>query len=1364
MIKREVFLVVIFILMFVIIESMTIFFEYDLNITGRFIHDSSVSKLGPYVAYGLRNLSVSYTGDLIEIRRESDNQLSNISFNESGEINISELVSFCSATNCFVRVWYDQSGNNGNIFQDNLSLQPIIVQNGEVLVDDIGKPVIYFNSSLLYSNLTNVSSNNLTAFFVEQADYDTSSFILEIGPSGKTYKYLRYQLRGLNGRLFFGNGTSYTQGGDFPDTLQPAWKIINILDMQEGSFQVYRNRKLVNNYSHSIYGQGIYDKFYVGSYTGYVSEIILYPHLNESDRVNVYNKLNEYYKRGPLSSMVHDSALLPQHWQWHIDLYDWLETVNISSVNTTPANLQWDSTYNGRENLANLWIGMNGGKSDFAGTSTNQIVRAEPKWFLLDDGAGSGIEGNGSVRMFRAGDGSAAAIAAFYYTQNLSLSNGSNGNPYFLDPAVCKRALITIAVDMMKTDLLQDGSSSYWTSVDFMGGAMNGWMWAYETCKDYLNDSEQETFLKRFSYMAWKMKNEGAHDVNGNMDTKAVSALAHTYNLVNDSEVKGWCVDGAKKILFGSVSGTPNTTDYLTGLYRNAGYVDEGDTPDTTYNGASLYYLSEAYIMTKGDNNWSFLEEVVNNMIKFKIYQYFKDPDNFFDGPSGYAGRTGNSYVYDQRDKLWRYLVNAVEFSIGRPLVKNVKFGGYYISNESTMVSNINSALSWFNGRDIGVIYNGTPTNWNEGHWPADGIYYPDNGWYDLLMTLVNDSSPDILFPYEKSVSFNFDFDQEFWAYKSINSSKDFGFFIETLEYPGNYDGWYGGSLQTFWTNETGMIILARHDKTGCDMADPENTRCWVDEVNSTLVLGVDSWATHHIWGRDENNKSFSTAATDARTHPIKYNISSSSPNVLIETFIGNGSSKGQQTGGVIDGWFKTFNYFEAIDNGLLIKHIITSNQSDFIRELWLTLPVVIKNNWRQSSLNDTIIEYWNNTNYTQLGTSLVRTSKLRLGRDFGDGISYVYVHFDGLRKVKLNDIDWNQSYQGDSIIRNIKIDLHGLSGRVIRFPLENEIELGITTDDRILGCLDNDNDHILDYNETTCSFGKDYCPYTNRTYLMNNIGIFNSLKPVHQLYNLSEVNSSDALDNENFSVFDSNIKIKFKRRLRTIRINKTGCFERLNLSKIFNLQQRKAFVNSSYDNDFNLPAEITFYGINYVQPKILIDGVNCSSCNMSSYSKGNQLVVDVPGFSEYEITEGYVDPGTSPPGGGGGGGGGGGVIKIELCESNWSCGDWQDCMTSDIGDTGNIGIRKRVCIDYNNCTNSTNKPIIQVSCQKYSENLVLDNESVKDNNKESIIDIKVSKSGLILMYILTAIIIVVMIIVLIYFVYKIFYAKEFTD
>jgi hypothetical protein len=96
-------------------------------------------------AYSLRLLRTAYTGNCIEVRKASDNTTQNIGF-VGGVLDTAALKTFCASTNCFVRTWYDQSGNNRNITQATATAQPTIVVNG-VVQRAGGEPCANFDGS-----------------------------------------------------------------------------------------------------------------------------------------------------------------------------------------------------------------------------------------------------------------------------------------------------------------------------------------------------------------------------------------------------------------------------------------------------------------------------------------------------------------------------------------------------------------------------------------------------------------------------------------------------------------------------------------------------------------------------------------------------------------------------------------------------------------------------------------------------------------------------------------------------------------------------------------------------------------------------------------------------------------------------------------------------------------------------------------------------------------------------------------------------------------------------------------------------------------------------------------------------------------
>ena len=922
---------------------------------------------GALGAYGLRRLADAYAGSAVEVRRASDGATTDIGFTPSGDLNTAALETFAGGTDLYVTAWYDQTGGGAHLTQSDLNLQPLIVSAGTLLTDTEGLPRMQFISdSLSGTTATPISNQNLTAFFVQEADYtDKDKVILALGAPTATHKWLQYRLRDWDAVVSIGNGVAEAVlTNEAADTLYPFLQSIQILESQGQTVRLLRNTTETATFTHAM-SEGTSSQVHIGVlhrgtsdryYDGFISEMLLYPALSEADRLQVYGNLNDHFQTGG-PEQINEGALLPQDWQWEVELYDWLETIQEADVTTSPTDFQWDGTYADIAPLEELWMGFAGGASEY--TEDNmEIVRSEAKWWVLDDGNGAGIEGSGSVRFFHD-----ASEAAFWYTQSLPLSGGGQGNPYYRDSAVARRALISAAVSMMMNDQLQ-ATTPYMLSAMNIGGPMRGWVWAYRESKDVLDANTQAAFEAGFRFMTEKILEGGAHDVNGNIDTHAIASLAHLYKTFSDPGDKDLVLRATKKVLFGSETGTPDTTDYATGIYRRAGYIDEGDSPETTYNGASLINLLQAQAVTRDEPEWDFMDTVVRSMLDFKFYQYFPDPDGFFDGPSGYAGRTGGSYVYDQRTLLWRDYTAAATFEEGRPLAR---YGRKSIQSESEMVDYIQNAISYYNSRGIGTPSTSDAPGFGFTRFPTENLYFPESGWQPVLKALVDNADPTTFTPYERTDDINKTFDNEFWAYKGDDPNQEFGFFVETLADPGNYSGWYGGSLQTFWTENAGMVILARHDKSGSDYP-LENTRVW---------SVIDTWATHHVWGRDETGAAFSVAASNQHDRAVTYDLNGSSPSASVQSTLGGGSSRGQQTGNEIQGNVTFTNAFQATPNGLEITHTITSDQADQITELWATLPVFLRDT--DQNMADTTIAYWDGLGWQSVGTSLVTTARLRL-------------------------------------------------------------------------------------------------------------------------------------------------------------------------------------------------------------------------------------------------------------------------------------------------------------------------------------------------------------------------------------------------
>jgi hypothetical protein len=141
------------------------------------------------------------------------------------------------------------------------------------------------------------------------------------------------------------------------------------------------------------------------------------------------------------------------------------------------------------------------------------------------------------------------------------------------------------------------------------------------------------------------------------------------------------------------------------------------------------------------------------------------------------------------------------------------------------------------------------------------------------------------------------------------------------------------------------------------------------------------------------------------------------------------------------------------------------------------------------------------------------------------------------------------------------------------------------------------------------------------------------------------------------------------------------------------NISANRIYVDSVSLPELNESAELKFYGLSFVDPRVLRNGVVCLDCVEKSYANGI-LTVDVDSFSEYITEESYVTPedsgddsdsgsgDDSDSGSGGRSNSGGSFVTIPLngevsCVEDYICGSWSGCKD---------GLMSRECVDASEC------------------------------------------------------------------------------
>uniref|UniRef100_UPI002604CD35 arabinofuranosidase catalytic domain-containing protein n=1 Tax=Hydrotalea sp. TaxID=2881279 RepID=UPI002604CD35 len=130
------------------------------------------------VAYSVRQLSSSYAGKALQVRRSSDNTTQDIGFTANGDLDTSALKTFVGSGNGYVTTWYDQSGNARNATQTNTSQQPALVLSGVVQRANTQPAVVFdgvsqtmasstfsLNQAFTRNSVTQFLSNNTTLHY-----------------------------------------------------------------------------------------------------------------------------------------------------------------------------------------------------------------------------------------------------------------------------------------------------------------------------------------------------------------------------------------------------------------------------------------------------------------------------------------------------------------------------------------------------------------------------------------------------------------------------------------------------------------------------------------------------------------------------------------------------------------------------------------------------------------------------------------------------------------------------------------------------------------------------------------------------------------------------------------------------------------------------------------------------------------------------------------------------------------------------------------------------------------------------------------------------------------------------------------------
>ncbi len=258
-------------------------------------------------AFSLRRLKSSYSGNAIQVRRSSDNTTQDIGF-VNNELDTASLNSFCSGTNGFVTIWYNQSDTSNNAIQTTATNQPKIYDSSTGVELENGKPAIKFIKSLqTWLEVTDTSFGNIgdaiSNFSVFKINTGTNAYPVIFSKSYNNDGSIAPSLTSSNGKLHIWiDGEMFTDLGSDLRGSQVLFNNINLLG--SNGLKMYIDSTLISQQTttQNLTGTNTY-KFAIGRNnqgTGYytdgtIQEIILFSNDQTSNKTTIETDINTNY-------------------------------------------------------------------------------------------------------------------------------------------------------------------------------------------------------------------------------------------------------------------------------------------------------------------------------------------------------------------------------------------------------------------------------------------------------------------------------------------------------------------------------------------------------------------------------------------------------------------------------------------------------------------------------------------------------------------------------------------------------------------------------------------------------------------------------------------------------------------------------------------------------------------------------------------------------------------------------------------------------------------------------------------------------------------------------------------------------------
>lgn len=251
---------------------------------------------GSAAAYSLRQLSSTYSGNAVKVRRASDNAEADIRL-VNGELDTTGLATHCGSSDGFVSVWYDQSSRSNDATQTTASKQPKIYDGTTGVVTENGKPAVEFNDAALtrltYTDSYSGTKSDFSIYSVARHNgvvtdtkraYWAESTVMIWGPSTRSFPNTLVNINMTQAV----NGAQELRGASF--TLSPATYVGSI----NGAIDVSGTGTWTSiSRSNTVSIGGRSNQTW--HLNGNIQEIVLYQSDQSSNRTGIESNINIFY-------------------------------------------------------------------------------------------------------------------------------------------------------------------------------------------------------------------------------------------------------------------------------------------------------------------------------------------------------------------------------------------------------------------------------------------------------------------------------------------------------------------------------------------------------------------------------------------------------------------------------------------------------------------------------------------------------------------------------------------------------------------------------------------------------------------------------------------------------------------------------------------------------------------------------------------------------------------------------------------------------------------------------------------------------------------------------------------------------------